>query len=225
MAHQADKFYADTPHGGGWLLYDAMMLAPAFSANLVLTRNALGDYSLNRTAGGAETYTPVASIGQSLHRLIEAQTLQQAGQGPYTSAAGYVGDGTVGPIPLPGFPPLTATALGTIPTTWPAKGIQITDVAACYLVTTQALTAASLSLNQTVFGNNLANVITNFPIAATALPLATQANPYVVTRAVVTPTFNVTDLSEMTVELSLTMQNLGLLRVYWIGVHVNFNFD
>lgn len=225
MAHQVDKFYADTPHGGGWLLYDALMLAPTFSANLVLTRNALGDYSLNRTAGGAETYTPVAPIGSMLHRLIEAQTLQEAGQGPFPQSAGYIGDGTVGPIPLPGFPPYTAAALGTIPTTWPAKGIQITDVAACYLVTTQALTAASMSLNQTVFGNNLANVVNNFPIAATALPLATQANPYVVVRAVTAPLFNNTDLSEMTLELSLTMQNLGVLRVYWIGVHVNFNYD
>ena len=224
MAHQADKFYADTPHVGGWLLYDATAVTP-FSANLVLTRNALGDYSLNRTSQGAETYNIVAPIGTAIHRLIEAQGLQHPGEGPYTTAAGYIGDGSVGPIPLPGFPPLTGTQLGTIPTTWPAKGVQITDVAACYQVTVANATSAALSLNQTVFGNNLANVINNFPIAATALPLVAQANPYVVVRAVTTPTFNNTDLSEMTAELQIVLPNLAVLRIYWVGVHVNFNYD
>jgi hypothetical protein len=225
VTHQADKFYADTPHGGGWLFYNALMLAPAFSANLVLTRNALGDYSLNRIAGGAETYQTVAPIGTMLHRLLEAQTMQIPGQGPF-SGSQYVGPGTgPGPVPLPGFPPLTAAQLGTIPTNFPSKGIQITDVAAIYQVGVVGLTSATLSLNQTVFANNVANAITNFPIAATALPLLTQANPYVVVRSVTTPLFNVTDLSEMTLELVTVMANTGTIRIYGLGVHVNFNYD
>jgi hypothetical protein len=232
MAHQTDKFYADTPHGGGWVFFDAVDIFPAMlagtqTANLVLTRNALGDYSLNRTAGGAETYQIVAPIGTKLHRLLESQTMQIPGQsGTPFSGSQYIGPGTgPGPVPLPGFPPFTATALGTIPTAFPAKGIQITDVAVVYLVGVAGLTSAALSLNQTVFVKNVANVINNFPIAATALPLVTQANPYVAVRAVTTPLFNNTDLSDMTLEFSPVMANTGTIRIYGLGIHVNFNYD
>lgn len=212
-------FYADTAHQGGWVFYDATMLFP-FSANLVLTRNALGDYSFNRTAAGAETYQLVAPLAD-VKRLIEVSTAPLPFQEQFGTAAGGAGY----PAGAPGVPPFTGATQLTPPTGAPAKGIKLRDCVAIYTVGVAALTAASLSLNRTVFANNVANAITNIPIDATALPLATQANPYVVVRAVTTPSFETADLSDAALELSITMQNTGTIRLYGLGFHFDFNFD
>lgn len=221
MSRTQGYFNADTAHTGGWIFYGATSLAP-FSANLVLTRNALGDYSYNRTATGAETYQLVLQLDE-IKRLIEvANTLNDL---PFQNQFGTATGGTSYPAGAAGLPPFSGATQLVPPTGSPAKGIQITDCVGVYQVGVAALTAASLSLNRTVFANNVANAITNLPIAATALPLATQANPYVFTRAVTTPVFETTDLSDLSLELSVTMQNTGTIRLYGLGLHVNFNFN
>ena len=70
MSRTQGSFLADTPHTTGVLFIPSWDLAN-FSGNLVLTRNALGDYSLNRTAIGAETYR-VAANTQAIYRLVSA---------------------------------------------------------------------------------------------------------------------------------------------------------
>lgn len=213
-------FFADTPHSGGWIFYNALELAPAFSANLLLTRNALGDYSLNRTAAGAETYNIPQGI-LDLKRLIADSVSGMPYQEQFGTAAGATGY----PAGAAGIPPFTGATQLTPATALTPKGIKVTDVVAVYLVGVAALTAASFSLNRTVFANNVANAITNVPVDATALPLATQANPYVVTRAVTTPVFETTDLSDLTLEFSITMQNTGTIRIYGVGFHCQFNYN
>lgn len=215
-------FFADTAHNGGWLFMDAQEIGPNFSANLAYTRNALADYSLNRVSAGAETYNIVANLSSALRKLtaypgINGMPFQEQ-FGTAAGAAGY-------PAGAAGLPPFTGNTELTPPTAPTPKGIQITDVAAVYQVGVAALTSASLSLNRTTFSNNVANAIVNIPISATALSLGTQANPYVAVRAVTAPVFEVTDLSDVTLELAIVMQNTGTLRVYGLGFHVNYNFN
>lgn len=220
MSRTQSALYSDIPHQGGWHWAPITDLT-VFSANLVMTRNALGDYSLNRTAAGAETYQLVANLGV-LKRLIEVPTAPMPFQEQFGAASG-------GPSQWPagsqGLPPYTGATQLNPPTAQPAKGVRVTDVAAVYLVGVAALTAASLSLNSVVYVNNVANAITNIPINATALPLATQANPYVVTRAVTTPLFATSDLSDYYLELSVTLQNTGTIRLYGLGFHCDFNYN
>ena len=72
----ADRFYADAPHTGGWLFAGPQDLRHIGSvADAALTRNAVGDWSLNRTAGAAETLRFAASI-RHLLRLTEAVAFQ-----------------------------------------------------------------------------------------------------------------------------------------------------
>ena len=220
MSRTQGSLYSDTPHQGGFLFADALDLAPGFNANLVLTRNALGDYSLNRTAAGAETYQIVASL-RDMKRLIEVPTAPMPFQENFGTAAGGPGF----PTSVPGVPPFTGATQLVPPTGFNAKGLRVKDVVVVYQVGVAALTAASLSLNRTVFANNVANAITNVAIAATALALNTQANPYVQILAVTTPVFETTDLSDLTLEFAITMANTGTLRIYGLGFHADFNFN
>lgn len=216
-------FFADTAHNGGWILYDAVDLT-TFSSNLVLTRNAVGDYSLNRTAGGAETYIPVACFSN----LRKLTTYPGINGMPFQEHFGTAAGGAGYPAGAPGLPPFTGATQLTPATAPTPKGLQVTDVVAIYQVGVVDLTSASLSLNRTVFANNVANAITNVPISATALPLTAAGDatgPYVVTRAVTTPVFEVTDLSDLALELTVVMANTGTIRIYGLGFHVNYNYN
>lgn len=221
MSGTAGAFYADTAHTGGWYWHGAANLEPFATQLLLLTRNALADYSWNRTpAAGVENYNVVSSLDE-LKRLIEVPFKGMPFQEQFGTAAGTAGY----PADAPGFPPYTGASQLTPPLNAPPKGVQITDVAVVYTVGVVNLTAASLSLNRTVFANNVAPAITNLPIAATALPLVVQANPYVAVRAVTAPAFEITDLSDVSCEFAFTMANTGTVRVYGIGFHCNFNYD
>lgn len=216
----AGAFYADTAHGGAYIHFNAYDLANFQTTNLALTRNALGDYSLNRTAAGAETYYVVAQL-QDDKRLPEP-----LGAGmPFQMQFG-TGSGTPGYVaPAGGMPPFAGASQLTPPTGSPAKGIQITDCYVIYQVGVVGLTTATLSFNRTAYANAAANVITNIPIGATVLSTGVQANPYVAVRPVTTPVFETTDLSDVTLEFAVTMANTGTLRIYGMGFHFNFNWN
>jgi hypothetical protein len=210
---------SDTPHTGGFLLFGAAELL-TFSSNLVLTRNALGDYSYNRTASGAETYYVVFELAE-LKKVVSDlnATMFQEQFGTAAGSAGY-------PASVAGFPPYTGATQLVQPTAPTPKGIKVTDVVAIYQPGVVSLTSASLSLNRTQFANNVANVITNMPIAATALPLTVPSTgPYSVVRAVTTPVFETSDLSDVSLEFSFVMANTGTIRVYGLGVHMQYNYN
>lgn len=210
MSRTADIQYSDTAHAGGWLFANAGQLL-ADSANLVLTRNAATDWSLNRIAAGAETFNLIFS-SENLRRILETYNFQEQF------------GGTQGPIPLAGRPPYTGATQLVPPTTAPSKGISITDVVVIYQVGVANLTSAALVLNKVAYANNVALAKTAMPIAATALPLVVQANPYVVSRAVTTPGFVVDDLSDVMAEFQIVMANTGTIRIYGMGFHCNFNY-
>lgn len=217
-------FFGDTAHNGGFFLMDAIELTP-ISANTVLTRNALGNYSLNRTAAGAETYTIVSNLSSAIRKLTLYPGLNglpfQEQFGTAAGAAGY-------PAAAGGLPPFTGATELVPPTAPVPKGIQVSDVVAIYQVGVVDATAASLSLNRTIFANNVAPNVVNIPVAATALPLTAAGDatgPYVVVRAVTAPVFEVTDLSDVTLEFSVTLANTGTLKAFALGFHFNYNLN
>jgi hypothetical protein len=219
MPRTQGKFSQDTPHSGGMYFSDALSLAP-FSTNLVLTRNALGDYSLNRTAAGAESYTITLStdcIGKRIQAVPPITDFQEAFGNQASQGGNWVPGGA-------GYPPFAGNPIITNINP-PAKGIELIDVFVVYQVGVVSLTSAALSLNRTVFANAAAKTITNIPISATALTLTTNANPYVAVRTVTTPAFETSDLAELTMEFDVTMANTGTLRVYGLGFHYNLNFN
>lgn len=221
MSRTSGTWLQDTAHNTGRLFYNANDIG-TFSANLVLTRNALGNYSLNRTSAGAETYNVVVNV-DSLTRLLTGANPVYF-QEEFGTAAGTSGY----PASAPGFPPYTGASQLTPPTAPPPKGIQINDVYAIYQVGVVDLTSASLSLNRTVFANNTAPVVTNLSIASTALPLTAAGDstgPYLVTRAVTTPSFEITDDSMVSLELTTVLASTGTIKIWGLGMHVSFNYN
>lgn len=213
MTRAADRFYADAPHTGGWLWASARDLGVVGSvADPTLTRNAQGDWSLNRTAGAAETIQAVIGLG-ALQRLNEAMDFQQQF------------GGAQGPIPLAGRPPFTDATQLVPPTTWPAKGLRIQDVVVVYSVGVVALTSAALRLDGTAYVDVTTPAVTAIPIDATALTLTTDADPHLATRAVTTPAFIEIDNHDIVLEFEAVMANTGTLRIYGLGMHVSFNYD
>lgn len=213
MSRTISKVSSETGHSGGLIFICAELLGKD-SANLAITRNGNGDYSLNRVAAGAEVYN-VWATPQSIRRTLEAYDTQN------------LFGGSVGPSPrLPLKPPMTAAQMAGQYTATAAvgKGFRIDDIFLVYSVGVVALTAGALSLRRTIFADNVAPAVTNIGIDATALPLTVQANR-LVTRALTAPDYHVDDLSDLTGEFSFTMANTGTIRVYGIGFHVTFNFD
>src|SRR6516165_7040769 len=138
MPRTPGRWNADSPQAGGFRFIDATQMK-VDSANPVFTRNALGDYSLNRTAAGAETYHFVASFGDEVTRTLQtgadfkADTQEQFG-------------GTYGPKDVPGVPPYTWGGSGpapwlTPPTQGTPKGIRPKDLWLVYNVGVLGLTS------------------------------------------------------------------------------------
>ncbi|KKL59609.1 hypothetical protein LCGC14_2213610 [marine sediment metagenome] len=214
MSRTSDRFYADAPHSGGWIFANAHQLGPTSSTgSLVLTRVAQGNYTLNRTAGAAETHRVVFNIS-NLRRLNEPQDLQEQ----------FGGSASV-PPGVAGRPPFTGATQLVPPTTWPAKGIRIDDVVVIYEVGVVDLTSAALVLDQVIYANTVAPAVTNIPLAATTLTLVVDADPYVITRAVTTPAFLETDLLDLIAEFEVVMANTGTIAIHGLGFHCSFNYD
>jgi len=211
-----ENVYSDTPHTGGLIFIPAMAFTDiSASTKAALTRNAEGDFSLNYTAGGAETHRFVVALNMAMiMRLLEAENFQEQF------------GGSIGPAPAAGFPPFTGTTQLT-PRTNAAlpKGFQITDVGVVYTIGVVNLTSAALTLDQCTYVNGVANAVTNMPIAATALPLVVAATPYVVTRSVTTPIFINTDLTSVVLELVTVAANTGTIAVAGMFFHGKFNLN
>lgn len=81
---QGGRLMSSAPHVDGLYIVGAEALAKD-SANLVLTRNGKGDWSLNRTAAGAETYN-VRTYLDAVLRTGEKYFFDQFGQDNKVSA-------------------------------------------------------------------------------------------------------------------------------------------
>lgn len=79
------RLMSSGPHVDGVVFSTAAELNKD-SANLVLTRNAKGDWSLNRVAAGAETYNCQVNLSRLLARIGETYNLGLFGSGASPTA-------------------------------------------------------------------------------------------------------------------------------------------
>ena len=115
---------------------------------------------------------------------------------------------------------------GAIQTGPVPKGFQIDSVDVIYLVSGAALTLAQIGITQTKFANNTAAVVSNILVkAANGLATAIQANPYVINVPVTSPTMLVTPDNAILIELDMTTQAAGALRVYGLNVKCHYNYN
>lgn len=195
------RLMSSAPHTDGLLLAEAGAISwSGTGATKLPVRNAKGDWSLNRTAGGAETHFFRCTLGNmNLIRLGESAILGVFGTGnTYT-------------------PPQ------------PDKGLEIIDFFAIYLVGVAALTSATLRVGKTVYSSAIAGgAFTQTDLQSQAVPaggLTTSGGNYrYVDVPTTTPVFHKDDLGLVEIEFSPVMANTGTLQLAAIGAHVNFNY-
>jgi hypothetical protein len=197
------RLMSSAPHVDGLLLAgpEAMDVDTAtHTLQPVKTRNAVGDWSFNRTAAGAETISVRTTIGEMI-RLGELYNL-----------GGFSAPGVATNYPAA-----------------PSKGVQITDFFVGYSVGVVALTSGTLRLGKTVYSKNVAGAVfvqTDI-VAAQALTKLTATgalNQYAYfVFAVPTPVWHVDDLGLVEIEATFVMANTGVLQVAYMGCHCNFN--
>jgi hypothetical protein len=222
MPGTSGRYNAASPQTGAFTFIDASQLH-VDSANLVYTRNAAGDYSLNRTAAAAETYHVVASFGDYVNRI------QATGTDFKNDIQSQFG-GQYGPASYPGRPPFKWGGSGPAPWLQPPtagtpKGMRINNLWVVYNVGVAALSANSVTLQSTTYADNAPLVVAALGTNPSTLPVAFRANNYVSTVTVNTPAFLTTDLSELSVEVTISMLATGTLKFYGVGAHFDFNYN
>lgn len=216
MTRTADRFYADNPHAGGLVHFGALALGSMNQAGtgpLAFARNAAGDYQITVPTGG--TSRIVVDLGDAaVRRLIESYQAERAFQEQFNMAP-----------PVPGRPPFTGISQLTTPTqAGPPKGIRIDDVFIEYSVTGGAnLTSLTPTLQETVYAENAAPVVTNIPLVGAAA-LTQQANPHIAIFTVANPQFINDDFSILTVEWTFVVAG-GTANVRAAGAHLHFNYN
>lgn len=194
-AFAGGRLMSDGPHTDGLFICPADNLGKD-SANLVLTRNAKGDWSLNRTAAGAETYNIRATLQQIL-RLGETYEFGEVGsQNMVTPADKGIEVIDIFALYNVGVATLTSATLRlgkTVYSTTPAGGAFVqTDLQAAGAISTALVTAGQYAYQKL---------------------------------AVITPVFHKDDLGLIEVEAVIVMQNTGTLKFAGLGAHVQFNYN
>jgi hypothetical protein len=214
----ADRFYADNPHAGGLIHVAALALGTINQAGtgpLAFARTAAGDYQITVPTGGTSRIVLDLSADGALRRLIESYQAEGAFQEGFNLAP-----------PAPGRPPFTGISQFSTPTqAGPPKGIRVDDIFIEYSVTGGAdLTSLTPSLNKTIYAENVAPAITNFPVTTVAAPLTQQANPHIARWTVNAPVFVTDDFSTLTAEFTFVVAG-GTANVRAAGAHVHFNYN
>lgn len=182
------------PHVDGLLMKAGGLQSS--SANLVLTRNGKGDWSLNRTAAGAETYYVRATIGDMI-RTGETYHYGEFHAQPPTAGPKGIEIYDFFAILNIGVVALTTATLRLGSSVYPLS----TAVAAAPVVTDiVAATAIATAVNTA--GDYLTNLVT-----------------------VPTPGFAVTNMELEEIELEIVMANTGTVQIAGLGCHCNFNYD
>jgi hypothetical protein len=216
MSRTQDRFYADNPHAGGLIHFNALALSTINQAGtgpLLFARNAAGNYQITVPTGGTSRIILDLSDG-ALRRLIESYQAEGAFQEQFNMAP-----------PAPGRPPFTGISQFSTPSqSGPPKGIRIDDIFITYSVTGGAdLTSLSATLQETVYAENAAPVVTNIPLTGVAA-LTQQANPHIAKFTVNSPTFIIDDLSILTAEFTFVVAG-GTANVRSAGAHCHFNYN
>lgn len=189
------RLMSSAPHTDAMLIAGPESLAKD-SANLALTRNGKGDWSLNRTAAGAETYN-VRLAPAELLRLGEVYYGQWPSPGPAAPDKG---------IQISDF--FIVYSVGVV---------ALTSATLRLGKTVFSKTAGGAAFTQT-------DIVAATGIATTTTPAAGQPQ-YAVVAGPSPLVFSKDDLGLVEIEAVIVMANTGTLRIYGMGFHANFNYN
>jgi hypothetical protein len=193
------------------------------SAPTAPTRNAAGDFSWNVGASLGPITFSTNLLGDMIQRTGFGEDLQEQ----------YGGAGIAGSAQVRTYRPDVIGAMSALQeltprTAFKTKGIRPVSLKVVYLITGAALSAHTIRIDQTVYANNVANAITSvLAVGANGLATATQANPYVtvVNFPAAFQIYDITDLSDVWVEVSATTQSSGAYRFYGAEFTFEYNFN
>lgn len=227
MSRTQGRLEQKLPVTDAYLPLDASDFFSVGAGASTLTLNAKGDVSFNMAASLAGKW--ICSLTGLIYRKGMLPYLQtQFGTaasvaGPTSVANTSDPDASIGP------PPQTGVLSITPQTGFTPKGIKIVDIVLHYLIGTNPLSVHTMGLSKTVkpvSGTPGALVVTDvIANAANGLATAANANPQSTLIQVVSPTFNVTDLSELIIEVDATTPVGGTYRMYGGTVHLQYNFN
>lgn len=225
MPHTQSRYQQDLGFTDGVQYISSLNFIPAGAGAPAgfPTRNGAADFSWNLGAAvGPITFSSPLYDG-GLFRTGFGEDLQEqfGGTGIPASAQPqfYRPDISAGMSTAQQITPRTALKL---------KGFKPLSLKLVYLITGAALTLHQLRVDKITHANNVANAITAIIAnGANGLATATQANPYVTTIAFAAgqQVYQVADLAQMWVELTVTTQAAGAYRLYACELTVEFNFN
>lgn len=192
---QGGRLISNSPHVDGMIMAGPESLAKD-SANLVLTRNAKGDWSLNRTAAGAETYNVRISPAELLRTGEVAYETWPSPGGAYPDKG----------IQLSDFFILYSVGV-----------VALTSATLRFGKTVFSKTAGGAAFAQT-------DIVAATAIATATTPAAGQPQ-YALVAGPSPLVFSKDDLGLLEVEAVIVMANTGTLRIYGMGFHCNFNYN
>jgi len=227
MSRTDGRFEQKLPVTDAFLPMDASDFFSVGAGASTLTLNAKGDVSFNMAASLAGKW--ICSVTGLLFRKGMAPFLQEQ----FGTAAGVAGPTAVANTSDPdasiGPPPQTGQLNITPQTGFLPKGVKIVDVVLHYFIGTNPLAVHTAGISKTVKptpGTPAALVVTDI-VANAANGLATAANALKQSTliAVASPTFNVTDLSELIIEVDATTPAGGTYQMYGGTLHVQYNYN
>lgn len=147
-----------------------------------------------KTSGGTYTFTRVAVGDSSLVKSAAADT-------------SYI-----------------ITDISELIRTTASKGLKLTSVDVCYKNDTADLTSAALVINKVTYANGVANAVAAFGgtlsgTPAGGLTLTASATPYVVSISLGTPSFNITALDKVALELAVVAAATSAFSFYAFVLH------
>lgn len=221
MGHTQSRYQQDAGFPDGSVRYGPLS-AMVTGAAAALTRNAVGDYSLNMGAAVTTTFAINLLEGEII-RTGFSEDLQESFGGAQPSGSAQ-----------PQFyrPDLIGsmnTAQQLQPRTGnKTKGMRLTALAVDYFITGAALTGHTIRLDSLTFVNGAIGAAANIlAVAANGLQTAVSANRYVT--SIVLPAagqvYYTTDNTDLIAELAVTTQAAGAYRFYGFRALWEFNFS
>lgn len=224
MPHTQSRYQQDLGFTDGvTLAYPWDFIATGAGAPTVVTRNAAGDFSYNIGASVGPVNFSFSLLELMMQRVGFGEDLQDqlVGSGIMGSAQPqlYRPDLNSGQNTGQQLQPRTANKV---------KGVKPLSIKVIELITGAALTTHTARIDKTVFSNNVANSITSvLASGANGLPTAVQANPYVtvINFPVASQIYQVTDLSQIWFEMTVTTAAAGAYRLYGAELTFEYNFN
>lgn len=222
MPHTQSRYQQDLGFTDGRIFLGPGDLVSVATVAPAIVRNAAGDWSLTRTAAGAETLNIAANLLNAIIRRSGfGEDLQEQ----------YGGTGIPGSAQAQIYRPDVIPAMNTAQQLQPRtalkiKGVKLLSIDAIFRVTVVNLTSNNLRVDQALFANNVAPAITAI-LAPTALNTVVQANPYVqnISLAAAQQIYrNLVD-QELWIEATVVMANTGKLDFYGFDCLVEYNYN